>query len=33
MSDDEFAADAEHVARDLETLRRILERSPSPARG
>ena len=31
MSDEEFAADAEHVARDLETLRRILERSQSPA--
>jgi len=25
MSDEEFAADADHVARDLETLRRILE--------
>jgi hypothetical protein len=26
MSDEDFAADADHVARDLETLRRILER-------
>ena len=25
MSDDDFAADADHVAHDLETLRRILE--------
>jgi hypothetical protein len=31
MSDEEVAAAAEHVARDLETLRRILERSQSPA--